>query len=262
MKKTLLLLSGALMLAMTALSVRQNLANAMTADGDNSADGKVGFVAGSGITPPINPGPDKPGESVDPLLPEGDNPPDKGGPLSIDFVSKLDFGINQISNKDQTYFAKAQKYEDSLLYTANYLQVSDNRGSLEGWMLKVVESSQFKQEKKVKHPVLDGARLSFKSPVVTSKNTDPAPHAKEVLDLIPGQETIVAVADKGSGSGTWAVRWGTELTKAVTLTEDAKKTKEIFNPDVTLFVPGKTVKDEGSYSTKLNWILSELPQNY
>ncbi|MFF2797183.1 WxL domain-containing protein [Lysinibacillus xylanilyticus] len=32
-----------------------------------------------------------------------------GGPLSIDFASSLDFGINPISNKEKTYYANAQE---------------------------------------------------------------------------------------------------------------------------------------------------------
>ncbi len=72
---------------------------------------------------PENPDPEKPVRPVDPTNPDGPNP-GTPGPLSIDYASSLDFGSNEISNKDQTYFARAQTYKNpdgsaSELATAN-----------------------------------------------------------------------------------------------------------------------------------------------
>lgn len=225
--------------------------------------GRVGFTPGNDRTPPISPGPDSPGVTVPPLWPEGVTPPPgTSGPLSIDYVSSLDFGINNISTQDRTYYAKSQKYKGLSLETPHYIQVTDNRGTLAGWSLKVVAVSQFYQEEKnAKHPILEGAMLSLKNPETLSNNKDVSPKAQEVFHLVPKKETVVATAEKGAGAGTWIIRWGDKLAEQSTLDKNGKTVKEKFNKDVQLFVPGRTIKDAASYTTQLKWILSELPQN-
>ncbi|WP_254558779.1 WxL domain-containing protein, partial [Salmonella enterica] len=75
---------------------------------------------------------------VFPQNPDGSKPnPGGNGSLTIDFASSFDFGNHKISNKDQTYLAKAQKYFDSEVLTPNYVQVTDRRGTFAGWNLKV-----------------------------------------------------------------------------------------------------------------------------
>lgn len=260
MKKGLYL-GGSLLLMLVPLFTHSNLTKADTS-GIYDQTGEFGFVAGNGVNHPINPGPITPGDLVDPISPDNFKPRTQGSPLSIDFVSKIDFGTNQISNKDQTYFAKSQKYLDTELDTPNYIQVSDHRGNLKGWVVKVLEVEQFQQKTSEKYPILHGALLSLKNPTAASKNTDPGPKTTEVTELIPGEEAIVAVANVGEGSGTWTIRWGSQLTKAEKSPEEGSKSSEFFNSDVELFVPGKTGKEAGAYHTKLNWILSELPQNH
>ncbi|HAP14493.1 MULTISPECIES: WxL domain-containing protein [Lactococcus] len=230
---------------------------------DHPALGQINFLAGSKITPPISPGPEHPGVPVSPVWPGGVTPaPGTAGPLSIDYASSFDFGVNAISAQDKIYYAKAQKYHASTLETPNYVQVTDNRGTLGGWTLKVLEVTQFHQGKpEAKYPDLKGAMLSLKKPEAVSENTDTAPKPQEVIDLVPGKETLVAAADKGAGAGTWMIRWGSRLVEQRTLNKEGQWVKESFNTDVQLFVPGKTFKDSTFYTTQLKWILSELPQN-
>ncbi|MDR0318106.1 MAG: WxL domain-containing protein, partial [Lactococcus lactis] len=105
--------------------------------------GQIGFYAGTDVTPPVNPNIPDPNRPVFPQNPDGSLPnPGTQGPLSIDFASSLDFGINPISNKDEIYFAKAQSYTESTTETPNYVQVTDNRGTLMGWTLSVTEKGQ------------------------------------------------------------------------------------------------------------------------
>lgn len=118
---------------------------------------------------PENPDPEKPVRPVDPTNPDGPNP-GTPGPLSIDYASSLDFGSNEISNKDQTYFARAQTYKNpdgsaSELATANYVQVSDLRGTNAGWVLKVKQNGQFRNAETL-HKELTGAIVAFTEPSV------------------------------------------------------------------------------------------------
>ncbi|WP_256869283.1 WxL domain-containing protein, partial [Enterococcus thailandicus] len=54
--------------------------------------------------------PTDPVDPTDPTDPEGPNP-GTNGPLSIDYASSLDFGVQKITSKDQIYFAASQKYK-------------------------------------------------------------------------------------------------------------------------------------------------------
>jgi hypothetical protein len=219
-------------------------------------DGQVSFFEGSDITTPVvmpnNPDPNLP---VIPQNPDGTEPtPGTAGPLSIDFASSFDFGVNPISNKDQTYFAKSQSYFDSKTKTSNYIQVTDNRGTLAGWSLSVTESGQLQNESSKEYPTLDGATISLTHPILSSLSNAPSPVTQPVIDLVPNTKAIVATASNGTGAGTWVTSWGEQGDLRI---QDMKS----INPSVKLFVPGTTGKEAGTYKTTLIWSLSSLPIN-
>lgn len=184
------------------------------------------------------------------------------GEFSIDFVSSLDFGTNEISNQNQVYFAQAQRYYKSTLVTPNFIQITDNRGTLKGWTLKVYEKEQFKAEEYSQYQELKGTALSFYKPILVTNNNAQQPQAYEVRNLVPGVETLVAQAKVGEGAGTWIIRWGNKedlfSRKFSTGTKDIQK---YFTSSVSLYVPGDTPKEATTYRTNLTWILSELPDN-
>jgi hypothetical protein len=218
------------------------------------SQGVVGFSTGGGTQPPVDPNRPDPTLPVLPQNPDGSKPaPGGSGPLTIDFASSFDFGTHDISNQDQTYFAKAQKYFKSTDLTPNYVQVTDRRGTFSGWELKVMETSQFTQiaTGPQKYKELQGAAISLKTPVSVSDNGQGAPKAQEIQNLVPGVETQIALASSGEGAGTWVIRWGSQES----LTQDG------LSQALTLFVPGTTPKDATAYQTTLNWILSDLPKN-
>ena len=167
----------------------------------------------------------KPVRPVDPTNPDGPNP-GTPGPLSIDYASSLDFGSNEISNKDQTYFARAQTYRNpdgsaSELATANYVQVSDLRGTNAGWVLKVKQNGQFRNAETL-HKELTGATVAFTEPSVRSNATDvlpPTATANIQLDAA-GAETVVMQAPEKTGAGTWITLWG----QAEKVTEKSTRT--------------------------------------
>ncbi|MDR1567943.1 MAG: WxL domain-containing protein [Streptococcaceae bacterium] len=232
------------------------------------SNGTVDFRANNDPSVPINPldpDPENPVKPVDPTDPSG--PTDgTSGPLSIDYASSLDFGLNKISTQDEIYYARAQRYKkddgspDSLL-TPNYVQISDNRGSNAGWTLKVKQNAQFTNSTTL-NKKLTGAVITFTDPKVDSNAVGvTAPDANATITLDPaGNESLVFSAKKDAGAGTWVNLWG----KVEEVTEkDAgdKDVKAQVTKDIALAVPGKTPKDAVKYSTTLTWTLSEVPGN-
>lgn len=219
-----------------------------------NGESKVGFFQEHHLHLPVNPEEPNPSLPVAPMNPEGSNPDTGGdGVLTIDFASIFDFGIHDISNQNQTYLAKAQKYSNSDDITSNYVQVTDVRGTFSGWSLSVIEKSQFTQVESgpQKYKELKGSVISLNNSLPDSNSDEKSPITTSSISLVPGVASQVALTEVGSGAGTWVIQWG----------EDDSITKDESDPDVTLYVPGTTPKDPAAYTTTLSWILSELPSN-
>lgn len=237
-------------------------ANAHSAVVDYDSNGTVEFIPNSDPTKPIDPTNPDPLNPVNPIDPTDPNGPEPGteGPLSIDYASSLDFGVNKISNKDEVYYARAQQFKNGKAATPNYVQVSDNRGSNAGWTLKVKQNGQFKATGTL-NDTLTGSEVKLINPVVSSNSTAVFPTPAATIELDPvGTESLVMSAKSNQGSGTYANRWGSvETVKEMAKdgsTVDAEVTKAI-----TLSVPGSTPKDAVKYSTTLTWSLSDVPGN-
>lgn len=201
------------------------------------SDGDVIFKLDDGKTPPVDPTnpdeevePEEPGESTD-------------GPLSIDHVSNLHFGEQLISAKAKTYYAameKVKKGEESI-EVPNYVQVSDKRGSNEGWILKVKQEQQFATDEGTE---LGAAELKLSNAQVqtTSDNNATAPTPISEITLVPaGGDVEVVSARQDEGMGLWTNSFGNETTGA---------------NSVSLHVPGESAKQAAKYTTTLTWTLS------
>lgn len=233
----------------------------------------------SPITPtdPDNPGntgnPDKP---VVPLDPEGNPDGDKGtnGPLSLDYASNFDFGVQKVTSRTVEYPATAQMFgadEDGNTPDPSVLfaQVSDNRGTANGgWTLTVKQNGQFKDAKKNE---LTGAAISIKNlSAATQANATsrPAMPGADITNLDPtgADAPVVMSAEAGAGQGTWVARMG-NLNRDLDLNGKTYNAagKEITRPvdnAVTLNVPGYANKmTDSAYTTKLTWSLNTLPEN-
>lgn len=223
--------------------------------GEYKSNGLVKFVPDLDPTDPVDPtDPEKPVDPIDPTNPEG---PELGtaGPLSIDFASSFDFGENKITNKDETYYARAQKF-GSYDSRPNYVQVSDKRETNAGWTLQVKQEKQFEAADTL-NKVLDGAEISLTDSTANSVTETAAPSVHDVA-LIPGQAHTLMSAAKNAGAGTWLDYWGV----VSTITEKNKESQDVnvdVTKSVTLTVPGKTAKDAAAYRTKLTWTLSDTP---
>ncbi|MHC5269721.1 WxL domain-containing protein [Enterococcus sp. LJL98] len=253
--KSFVWISLVLMLPVTQVNAANRL--------DKSVNGRIKYQPGNDKVDPVNPEDPDPDFPVKPIAPVNPGGPDLGttGPLSIDYISEFDFGLNPISNRDEVYYARAQAYEEDLNKTPNFVQVSDRRGVYSGWTLTVKQESQFQATKQTEHQVLEGAMIRMLQPTVKSNAQGTAsPVASNELSLVPGIETKVVVADSESGAGTWVAYWG-EVEAVDEKDEHGKKQVCDVTKAVQLHVPGESPKDPVTYQTKLVWNLIDVVEN-
>ncbi|WP_054025663.1 WxL domain-containing protein [Bacillus sp. FJAT-28004] len=169
--------------------------NPVKAAGVDSAvsSSTISFIPDEGTTNPVDPeDPDNP----DPPWPIDPEDPGNGGTgsigaLTLDYVSNIQFGTQKIASGNITYYA---------LNKNPFVQVTDKRGTGEGWSLKA-QASEFTSEDR---KVLAGAILSFRNGRVKSLsgNVSAPPEAYDVvfdnMDAKP-----VMMAEEGAGRGTW-----------------------------------------------------------
>lgn len=224
---------------------------ASAAESACTTQGTVEFEQGTGVTKPVDP--DDPGTEVKPINPDGSEPKEgTSGPLSIDFASSIDFGSNEISNKDAVYYAEPQKIikEEKTENRANYVQVSDHRGSNAGWKLTLKQNGQLKNDAAL-NAALDGAVITIEkgSTVSASSDTVAKPTAYQVILNPAGDASKVMEAEPGQGSMTWIDKFGNlETVDGV-----------LKNTGISLSIPGSAPKDAVVYSTTLTWTLSVTP---
>lgn len=214
---------------------------------------------------------------VDPLNPETVVNPGEvvstSGLLRLDFIPKLNFGINLSVNDDVTYYAYAQLFHDDTSERANFVQVTDHRDKKTGWTLSVKQESQFKNER---NEELNGAFLSFDNQWVnSSSDMSLAPTIQKDAIVINEMNTDYPIASAANerGGNTWVISFGASSndvdeentlvpllnSDGSSLTSSEFNNKPIFlNKAISLTVPGKTKKTTGTYTTVLTWTISEL----
>ncbi len=196
---------------------------------DAESKSTVKTVAGE-TTEPIPP--------VDPTDPEKPNPdpevPGTGntGTLTIDHVSSIDFGEQEIKEKEAIYNAKTEH---------PYVQVTDRRGTGAGWTLKA-SIDEFSNEDKTK--ILKGAELSLKNGSIKSisGNVSEKPLGYDV-NLNKDMQVIMQ-AGTDQGMGTWL---------------DVFSGTKDDNANVQLKVPAGSAKAKQNYSSVIRWELTDAP---
>ena len=220
---------------------------------DVISDGKVTFKVDQSKTAPKNPldpNDAKPGTPLDPNNPSGKPATGTSGPLSLDFASSLSFGEALISTDDAKYYAKPQAFTQADGQTVdrpNFIQITDKRGTFEGWTLKVKQEKQFAIKDDASKELI-GAQLKFlNANLISSTEKQYAPTSQASFELIPGSAQIAPVtAAKDQGMGTWVYRFGDEQQMA---------------KSIELSVPGETPKMAKEYVTSLTWSLESTPAN-
>lgn len=167
----------------------------------------------------------------------------ESGDLTLDFVSSFDFGNHPISKNDEIYSAAAQKTDDGKSIP-NFVQVTDLRGTGNGWSLNVQQQSQFLANNDGRE--LEGAQIQITNGVMTSESTNTPQDVTESVNLTPGVSEKIVTANEHEGTGTWVYGFGNDSTK---------------EESVHLAVPGKSFKAADSYKTVLTWALLDAPEN-
>ncbi|EUJ30294.1 cell surface protein [Listeria floridensis FSL S10-1187] len=214
--------------------------------------GKVNFsqdIAPVKPLDPKSPNTDKPITPLDPSEAKG-----TAGPLSIDYVSDFHFGDQVIATDDKTYDVELDEIktaEGAVEKRAAFVQVTDTRGSNQGWALQVQQQTTFSAGADQE---LKGTYLRLSNPVITTtaNNQSAKPKfTKETTILKPGKDGVagdaqtIFLADKNTGMATWIQSFGDETTGS---------------SSIQLYVPGVSVKLKGTtYSAILNWILLDAP---
>lgn len=190
----------------------------------------IQFAPGNEVINPVDPD--------DPSLPL--QPPGMGtgesGPLTLNYMSPIDFGIRPISSEFQVYPALTMK---------PFIQVTDLRGSGTGWEVEAT-ASPFMGANGIS---LRGSIITFQAGEAISANPDLAkPVPFNLVELPTDGITAVRVvrANTDEGRGTWVIRW---YPSAVNATD---------NDNVTLTVQRGTATIDANTAT-ISWRLVDAP---
>ena len=222
---------GSIILAGTLLSTSSAEAAVIN---ESTSNNYIGFIADEVPTKPVDPtNPDNPNppSPIDPEDP-GNGGTGNAGALTLDHVSNIQFGTQKIMSGNTTYNAKNKD---------PFVQVSDKRGTGEGWSL-TAKASEFKSDS---GEVLRGAILSFKNGQVKSQtsNVSTPPTANDVV-FDNTDSKVLMLAEVDAGRGTWL---------------DVFSGTEGDNSNVQLNVLAGSA-DAQNYTATMTWELSDAPK--
>ncbi|AVK64087.1 WxL domain-containing protein [Lactobacillus sp. CBA3606] len=241
MKKIIgsLLLSGALLVSVALPTVANAAENR-----DGSTNVTATFTAGNTDVTPVDPtDPDTPSTGGDGN--NGSNTGNEGGSgLSLIYVTnKLDFGSHAIDVlNSNTYAANYTNADDTktnadtsaLWGNKAVIEVSDTRGTNNGWSLQVSGSAL----KSTSGDTIEGGTLALPTGDVTNSGTATNDAKSVAVTNALGTATNVLTAAKDGGAGV---------------------TVDQLDPtNIKLTVPANTAKAE-AYSTTVNWSLTDTP---
>lgn len=210
--------------------------------GTYKSNADVEYIKNNGGVDPVDPtDPTKPIDPTDPV------DPGTAGPLSIDYMSNIHFGQQEISGDDKVYYATLVDFTDDTGATVqrqNFIQVTDNRGSNVGWHLVVKQDQQLSNGSGQE---LAGAQLTLANGTMVGKTPGvDAPIANQQVTITPdGSASDVIDAQAHQGMGTWVDLFGQDNTAGAN--------------SISLSVPGKSEKYEGVYTGQLTWVLTDTP---
>ncbi|MCM3087528.1 WxL domain-containing protein [Bhargavaea ginsengi] len=194
-----------------------------------TSNATITFTPGAGAPEVLDPeNPENPYEPTDPT----DTGTGETGPLTLDYVSSINFGENEIKTT-------AQKYQSSTLRP--FIQVTDRRGTGEGWNV-TAQMSNFTVDEQV---TLPGSLLTLSNGSVISTSKSDAPVPNNPVELNPGgTEVKIVTADQNAGLGSWITRWLAGNTES--------------NENVTLEVPAG-MATQGNHTAVITWTLTAGP---
>lgn len=222
-----LLLSGIGLFLSSSLSVQA---------ASTDTKGKIDFFSNTDPAVPIDPT-----DPAEPLVPLN---PSTQGPLSISYVTNLSFGRQISSISNQTYYAEnasVAHQSGRQKELPNFIQISDNSGSNQGWKLYVAFDQPLTSISSG-HQIA-GVTMTFNNMTALSHDG----FTEQLLQLNQGvtanadtqEPVLVAEARAKKGQGLWTLMFGNTL--------------EMGKTSVALTVPGESEKKPESYTTSLTW---------
>lgn len=212
------------------------------AAGTANSEASVNFTAPEEPVAPVDP--------TDPSKPNTESPEENGnvtgqdGPLSLDYVSHIDFGDQEVSTTEKVYKS---------ITTEPYIQVTDVSGTGNGWQITAQASTFTSNENNTE--TLPAASIQFNDGDTISTSTSESPKVEQTINLVTGgdaQEIVTAApriegesVNTAQGLGTWVTRW-------------LASESDSSNENVTLTVPG-SVASVGGHTAQISWTLSNGP---
>lgn len=238
----------------------------------NEVEGQASLTLFGGDPNPGVLDPENPDDPADP----GEVPHTKG-PLRIDYAPNLVFGDTKIVKDTMTSKADAMLFHNKKGPRANFVQISDYRGTGTGWTLFVRQEGQFSDTAQ-KNLSLKGASLSFDKAWANStldQSLAPTPTKDTIAMNNIGESYILANADTGKGMGTWSLSFGASETNPLKLESTLSPKVDAHNQAIVdstfenqpmyqnnairLTIPASNTLTAGNYSTVLTWTIAELP---
>ncbi len=185
------------------------------------------------ILDPENPDPNNP---IDPEtdLPGGGNQTGDTGPLTLDYVTNLNFGEREVS-----IASRAISLNDAVHTKSPFVQITDLRGDQSGWNLKA-SLAEFKFNG-TQGTSLAGANITLKNAVVKNAIGNVSTKAEPNTDITlesGGASELIANAAENTGKGTSLVVWNKDNIKLNTV----QGTEKV-----------------GSHKAAITWTLSNVP---
>lgn len=207
--------------------------------GTDSSNATVEFTAPTDTVDPVDPeNPENPNTEI---TPDSGNNTEQVGPLSLDYISNVDFGSHDISTSAITHATTTIE---------PYIQVTDRRGTGEGWNVQAIANSFTSAGENT----LPGSTISFLNGGTISTSTTPAPVLNTNIVLSTGGDAVNIVTaaarevdgpiSSAQGLGTWVSSWLTS-----------------YAPDseVSIYIP-EAASSPGAHTSVIDWTLTSGPE--
>ena len=203
-------------------------------------------IKSNGPTAPVDP--DNPQEGTTP--PEGTENPGTNatGDLRMDYApSAITFGTVPFAYSEETYNATKPKNTNGAEMTKQWIQISDDRTSLNGWSVKVSQPEEFKDAQGNK---ILGTTLTIPKGIINNS-------IDGTIDTTSVDSKMTANS-VGLGAGASATLFGAKDAGADSIGKKIS-TYQWDPTKVTLNVPGGKAKTNTAYETEINWSLVTEP---
>ena len=220
-------------------------------------------------------------EIIDPENPTNPADPGEGpateGALRIDYISSLNFGLENLSAPNRQYNSLAQLFFDETTARGYFIQVSDFRPD-DKWELQLTQKTQFSSSiiQDLNNQELKGAVLSFDNGWANTNGTSDAPLVTRDAVALKSLDMAYTIATAGTneGKGTWTIAFGSSESnpqgKPATLSPlkdtqgNAVINKQYNKPEfknsaISMTIPKETKIYPVEYSTTLTWTLLAGP---